>query len=189
MTDAREALVEVAYMQIATEKMLTITPTGPGRASVPPHWRAEAEERAKPWIDAILAAGWTPPGERVQCDHERAAREMARVTPLRVEDTLRMIEAMVNLAPPTVQPSVEDVARQIDPEAFDFPEECAGDIEVATDAAARVLALLPGRTEAKVKAEAWDEGDAARWMYVENRRAGRHVTMPRNPYWREVRDG
>lgn len=69
MSDAREALVEVAYMQIATEKMLTITPTGPGRASVPPHWRSEAEERAKPWIDAILAAGWTPPAARC-CDPE-----------------------------------------------------------------------------------------------------------------------
>ena len=38
------------------------------------------------------------------------------------------------------------------------------------------------RLIAQVRAETWDEGDAARRMYVENRRAGRNVTMPRNPY-------
>src|SRR5690606_10615873 len=51
----REALVEVAYAQIAVERSLTIMPTGPHRAAVPSHWRDQAEELARPWIATVLA--------------------------------------------------------------------------------------------------------------------------------------
>lgn len=45
-----------------------------------------------------------------------------------------------------------------------------------------ILATAPADALRERDAEKWDEGDAARRMYVENRRAGRNVTMPRNPY-------
>lgn len=54
----------------------------------------------------------------------------------------------------SVRPSREDVARAIDPDAWDFPEECASDIEFALGAADRILALFATQpTMAEVKAE------------------------------------
>lgn len=67
---------------------------------------------------------------------------------------------------PTAQPTVEQVADAIHG-AFDLdtPEDdepCYCDLDTLNEAAVAVLALLPGHTEAEVKAEAWDEGWAAR---------------------------
>ena len=68
--------------------------------------------------------------------------------------------------PVSVLPSVEAVARAIDPELWRYydtgilPPTHHGTLAVvrkSKEAAERVLALLPGRTEAEVKAEAWDE--------------------------------
>lgn len=178
MSDAREALVDLIDGAIPDDI---------------PGYRQRYTDRA---ADAILAAGWTPPGERVQCDHERAAREMARVMPLSVADTLRMIEAMVKLGPPTVKPSVEDVAAAIETEtaAYDpvtSPERGEPESLLAADgsdmsltAARAVLALLPGRTEAEVKAEAWDE-----WHSCEYPREEDHARFCINPYRKEADRG
>ena len=58
-----EAATEQAYMQIATEKMLTVQPTALGGAKVPPHWRTEAEAEAtiavRPQIVGNIDAGFT----------------------------------------------------------------------------------------------------------------------------------
>ena len=51
-----EAATEQAYMQIATEKMLTVQPTALGGAKVPPHWRTEAEAEATIAVPTLLAA-------------------------------------------------------------------------------------------------------------------------------------
>lgn len=147
MTDPREALARIIFDAGAR--------CGSTNALCPcEEWDQSpmCREVVRDYADAILAAGWTRPGERVQCDHERAAREMARVTPLRVGDTLRMIEAMVKLGPPTAQPSVKDVARVIARRWNMSPRN-----KPVLDDARAVLALLPGRTEAEVKAEALDE--------------------------------
>jgi len=66
---AREAVVEVAYGQIATERGLTATWMAPDRARVPPHWRAEAEERARPY----LAELWSWQAARMPSVEEVAA--------------------------------------------------------------------------------------------------------------------
>lgn len=55
------------------------------------------------------------------------------------------------------------------------------DMRVA-DEVLPILAAAPADVLRERDARVWDEGDAARRMYVENRRAGRNVTMPRNPY-------
>ena len=55
VADQREALVQAAYFQIAMEKNLAVICVAPGRARVPGHWRAEAEELARPYLDALGA--------------------------------------------------------------------------------------------------------------------------------------
>lgn len=58
---------------------------------------------------------------------------------------------------------------------------------LAWDAADAVLALLPGKSEAEVKAEAWDEGAETAWdrstpeVNGQNYR-WRHDGLPNNPY-------
>ena len=54
--EALAVLDEVAYAQIAIEKMLTILPTGPNRAQVPPHWQFDASNRARPFHEHLRAA-------------------------------------------------------------------------------------------------------------------------------------
>jgi hypothetical protein len=59
-----EALIQAAYFQIAGEKSLTVQTVGPWgsvRALVPVHWRAEATERAQPYINALREVFATPP--------------------------------------------------------------------------------------------------------------------------------
>lgn len=46
-------------------------------------------------------------------------------------------------------------------------------------------ATAPADALREVKAEAWYEGSVAQRMYVDNRRAGRNGTIPRNPYREE----
>ena len=53
VAEQREALVQAAYWQIASEKNLAVVCVAPGRARVPGHWRAEAEERARPFLDVL----------------------------------------------------------------------------------------------------------------------------------------
>ncbi len=58
---AKEFHTQVAYAQIAKEKMLTMLPVDgwdsePLRAHVPVHWREEAEARAKPHWQATQKA-------------------------------------------------------------------------------------------------------------------------------------
>lgn len=55
-----QVLVEVAYLEIASERHLAIVGTVPGRVSVPAQWRAEAERRARPFLDALRAAAGNP---------------------------------------------------------------------------------------------------------------------------------
>lgn len=45
-----------------------------------------------------------------------------------------------------------------------------------------ILTAAPADVLREVKAEAWYEGSVAQRMYVDNRRAGRNGTIPRNPY-------
>ena len=78
--------------------------------------------------DAILAAGWTPPGERVKPSVEDVARAILMVTQAADVDP----DYAWNVQYPEVQ------------------DECL-------DQARAVLALLPGRTETEVRREAWDE--------------------------------
>lgn len=52
----REWVIEAAFAQIADEEQLTIFPTEHG-ATVPGHWRAQAEERAQPYIALLEKAG------------------------------------------------------------------------------------------------------------------------------------
>lgn len=51
-----DSMAEVAYFDIAIEKVLTMLPTGPHSAQVPPHWEQEARERARPYVEAALRA-------------------------------------------------------------------------------------------------------------------------------------
>lgn len=59
---------------------------------------------------------------------------------------------------PTVQPTVEQIADAIhaawDLDTPDDDEPCYCDLDAINDAARAVLALIPGRTEAEVRAEA-----------------------------------
>ncbi|MFF2621220.1 hypothetical protein [Oerskovia jenensis] len=94
--------------------------------------------------------------------------------------------ADVALAVLPAPPSREDVARAIGEDVFDFPEECAGDIELALDAADRVLALqpsLPVVDEQAVKEVAWREGEASGWSRAMRRMSDEPgVKRAENPY-------
>lgn len=50
-------MIERAYFHIAWEKGLTIFPTGPDRAKVPPHWVEAATARVAPYLDIIRGEG------------------------------------------------------------------------------------------------------------------------------------
>jgi hypothetical protein len=59
LAEVEEALVQAAYGQISAEKSLTVvfvSGWGGARAMVPAHWRAEATERAMPYIRAAREA-------------------------------------------------------------------------------------------------------------------------------------
>lgn len=56
MSTIREAIIEVAYAQIAARESLTVEMVGRNRARVPIHWREQAEREAKPFLDAIEEA-------------------------------------------------------------------------------------------------------------------------------------
>lgn len=64
----RERLVRAAYLEIAKEKVLSLAGLDPDGLPkwVPPHWREEAEARAKPYIDALRIGRRAP--ERVTGD-------------------------------------------------------------------------------------------------------------------------
>jgi hypothetical protein len=92
----------------------------------------------------------------------------------------------------TVLPSVGDVADAIhasfDLDTPDDDEPCYCDLDTLNEAAKAVLSLLPGRTEAEIKAEAWDEGWAAR-ADRKHLKVGECVPAPPhiNPYRRSNR--
>ena len=52
-----QQMIERAYSNIAWEKGLTISPTGPDRAKVPPHWVKAATARVAPYLDLIRGEG------------------------------------------------------------------------------------------------------------------------------------
>lgn len=53
---AMEVLDEVAYYQLGVEQALTTSQTGQCRAQVPPHWKDEASDRARPYRVHFRAA-------------------------------------------------------------------------------------------------------------------------------------
>jgi len=55
--EIKQQMVERAYFHIAWEKGLTIVPTGPDRAKVPPHWVEAATARVAPYLDIIRGEG------------------------------------------------------------------------------------------------------------------------------------
>lgn len=55
--EIKQQMVERAYFHIAWEKGLTIVPTGPDRAKVPPHWVEAATARVAHYLDIIRGEG------------------------------------------------------------------------------------------------------------------------------------
>lgn len=166
MSDPREALVA---REVRTSDGRTLTPAqvaahdGIQRRLTWPsmHWGVEGvHPDAWPHIamaaaDAILAAGWTPRGEgmTIQIGGSRAGKTQALAERVADEVMERGGSATV-----TSLPSVEDVRDEIagHPIGSGYYSTTVG-VDEATEMARAVLALLPGRTEAEVKAEALRE--------------------------------
>src|SRR5690606_22024923 len=104
--------------------------------------------------DAILAAGWTPRGEgtTIEIGGSRAGKTQALAERVADEVMKRGGSATV-----TSLPSVEALADALAAEGIDADP---GDPDL-TPTAERLLAMLPGRTEAEVKAEALREAASA----------------------------
>lgn len=158
MTDPREALVALVD---ATLRPFQVDPKrGPSDA-------------VGAIADAILAAGWSPRGERVKPSEGDQWWESLVEAPcdqghrVFIDDGDGGVYACPACAPPpTVKPSVEDVARAIlmVTQAADVDPDYAWSVQYPEvqdellDQARAVLALLPGRAETEVGAEAWDKG-------------------------------
>lgn len=151
MTDPREALVALLWEKFGAG------PNGPLAA-----WLTEAD--CARFADAILAAGWTPPGERVKPSVEDVARALAA----------RWWSAPPGETEPWESLTPEEQTAVIENNAFD-------------QIAPAVLALLPGRTEAEVKAEAWDE--VADYLGRTNAPSLAEAARRDNPYRKEADRG
>lgn len=123
MTDPREALVALLWEKFGA------WPNGPLAA-----WLTKAD--CARFADAILTAGWAPPGERVKPS---------------VEDVAAAIEAETASYDPVTSPE------RGEPESL----LAADGSDMSLTAARAVLALPPGRTEAEVEVEALREAASA----------------------------
>ena len=135
MTDPREALVETIRGALLSNAGHRLPPE-------------------QVVADAILAAGWMPPveGQQPGCTGAGDCPATAHTHGC-YADTKGHCEHPEEhgWTPPTVKPSVEDVARAL--AELNEDTDWEGGVESYLPDARAVLALLPGRTEAEVKAE------------------------------------
>lgn len=106
------------------------------------------------------------PGQAVDCDHAALAHDLAKTTVLGLASAEEVVRAATTLATPapTVKPGREGLIRVL----FDQlpPDWDESDIGILADA---VLAILPGKTEQEVRAQALRDAVEARAIEIPDR--------------------